>query len=121
MGLNCYKNIGIKCGGDDMNANEVNVVIDNICSKIGIAAGNVAEIIPEFARMRMVSNIIWAIALFFFVVISSIAACKYKDVLLILIALLCATIMVICIIGAVEWGIAPQAKMIEYVLSKLQS
>lgn len=27
MGLNCYKNIGINYGGDDMNANEVNVVI----------------------------------------------------------------------------------------------
>lgn len=104
-----------------MNANEINVVIDNICSKIGIAAGNVAEIIPEFARIRMVDNIIWAIALFFFVVISSIAACKYKDVLFILIAFLCAIIMVICIVGAVEWGIAPQAKMIEYVLSKLQN
>ena len=49
--------------------NEINMIIDNLCDKLGIAVENAAQLIPEFARMKIaevlsttIIMILWAIA-----------------------------------------------------------
>lgn len=39
-----------------MNANEVNAVIDNLADKLGLAAGNAAQLVPEFARYSIATD-----------------------------------------------------------------
>lgn len=44
-----------------MTANDVNVVIDNIASKLGLAASGMADFVPELARYSIVQDIITAV------------------------------------------------------------
>ena len=44
-----------------MTANDVNVVIDNIASKLGLAARGMADFVPELARYSIVRDIITAV------------------------------------------------------------
>ena len=39
-----------------MNANEVNAVIDNLADKLGLAAGNAAQLVPEFAKYSIATD-----------------------------------------------------------------
>lgn len=44
-----------------MTANDVNVVIDNIASKLGLAASGMADFVPELARYAIAQDIIAAV------------------------------------------------------------
>ena len=46
-----------------MTASDVNVVIDNIASKLGLAASGMADFVPELARYAIAQDIIAAVVL----------------------------------------------------------
>ena len=45
-----------------MNANEVNAVIDNLADKLGLAAGNAAQLVPEFAKYSIATDAAFVLA-----------------------------------------------------------
>lgn len=116
-----------------MNANEVNAVIDNLADKLGLAAGNAAQLVPEFAKYRIATDAVWLLA--FGLIVAACAASIIwaarrdpdwgddpKSIYIV-----CGIIGVIFTVAflweladLVGWLASPQAATVKYILGEIK-
>lgn len=124
-----------------MDLKDINLIIDNICDKLGIAANNIYQLVPQLAHYKMgVSLFGAAISLIVFIYAFSVATrllrCDKEDskwhymskhyeeeaCIYFLVGGIASVVSFIsfCYYAyeAIAWGVAPDVKAIEFVLSK---
>lgn len=116
-----------------MNANEVNAVIDNLADKLGLAAGNAAQLVPEFAKYSIATDAVRLLA--FGLIVAACAALiiwavrRDPDLGAIpdLVYIVCGIIGVIftamflrTLTDLVGWIASPQAATVKYILGAIQ-
>lgn len=117
-----------------MNANEVNAVIDNLADKLGLAAGNAAQLVPEFAKYSIATDVVFVLASGLIV-----AAClalilwtrkrnasdwsASSDAVYIIygvIGLIFTAVFLCGLADLVGWLASPQAATVKYILGAIQ-
>ena len=116
-----------------MNANEVNAVIDNLADKLGLAAGNAAQLVPEFAKYRIATDAVWLLA--FGLIVAACAALIIwaarrdpdlggdADLVYIvcgIIGAICAFVFLVRLSDLVGWIASPQAATVKYILGEIK-
>lgn len=116
-----------------MNANEVNAVIDNLADKLGLAAGNAAQLVPEFAKYSIATDAVRLLA--FGLIVAACAAFiiwavrRDPDLGAIpdLVYIVCGIIGVIStamfldrLFDLVGWLASPQSATVKYILGVMK-
>lgn len=116
-----------------MNANEVNAVIDNLADKLGLAAGNAAQLVPEFAKYRIATDAVWLLAFGLIVAVCAAliiwAARRDPDlggdadlvyIVCGIIGAICAVMFLVRLSDLVGWLASPQAATVKYILGEIK-
>lgn len=109
-----------------MGADSVNKIIDNICNKLSTTS---ELLVPEFAKMKFTGHMIWGIVFLILAVIMFIAFIMfmksdtfYDDDIAFVMALIAIVLFFLCvwnITAAIQWNIAPFAKLTEYIIGEI--
>ena len=120
-----------------MNANDVNLVINNICEKLGIGINNIEQLVPELVKMQIANNIICSICFGVLTVIlvkiamSVVRKAKdvdrfYRDDVYIgagalgIISVIGFIITMTQVADTIMWILAPRAMSIKYMLEMIK-
>lgn len=120
-----------------MDANQVNQVIDNLCSKLGMGVDSVAQLVPSFARLKIGLNGYWiVVSLIVFVVSALIFKKLIKDFyevdygsqemrvgigfVLAVIDIVFIMVFLVCSYELVGWVMAPDIRTIEYIMNMIK-
>lgn len=120
-----------------MKANEVNVIINNICEKIGIGINSTKEFIPIFAKYKTMDSAFTCIGFLAITVIFIILARKaikaYKEADAwdrdapafavggsAFVLLICGCISLWNLFDMIEWIVVPEAMTVQYILDMMK-
>lgn len=116
-----------------MNANEVNAVIDNLADKLGLAAGNAAQLVPEFAKYSIATDAVTMLAsgLIVAVCVALIIWATRRDndygddpfgvyIVCGIVGLIFTVVFGCALSDLVGWLASPQAATVKYILGAIK-
>ena len=113
-----------------MNANEVNAVIDNLADKLGLAAGNAAQLVPEFAKYSIATDAVRLLA--FGLIVATCAAfiiwAARRDpdwgddpkLIYIVCGIISTAMFLDRLFDLVGWLASPQSATVKYILGVMK-
>lgn len=123
-----------------MNSVEVTNIINTICKEIGIGVEKAKEIIPLFAKYKVVGGVECIVVGLIFLIVAALLGklAKYSlkeskenpwsdwdfDMYISIVGCIIACVIGICLITrgvreAVEWSMFPEVKTVEYILNAI--
>ena len=120
-----------------MKEKEINIIINNICDKVGIGVDSMKDFVPIFAKYKIIHSVFWFVVLLavsmFFVFLTRKMLELYRKAdewnkeehvfgvaVAGLVSLIFGGISLGYLIDAVEWTLVPEARVVQYILSLMK-